>query len=654
MSKLNISPRQKFILEMLYKQDRWVKGPEIAIEAGVSARTIRNDIQQLNAEIGIDPPLIISSKRDGYIISDRKKALELLKQIETLQNTLPIYPDERANFILKRLLFEKAAINIYDLADELGVSDCTIENDLVKVRKIVEEFSCNLNLKRNSDNIFLEGSEESKRNLLSQLLFKEAGNNFLNISRYDSYFEDFNMSAIQDIVLSAIRKNDLVINEIGLLNLIIHIAIALRRIKNNYFIEDSPYLESFLNTNEYKLAKDIAQGLSERFGINFPKEEILYIGYMILGKRILKSKSSSFHYLENVIETKYIDITQKLIKSVYDNFGINFSEDEDLLVGLAMHIKAMDSRIKNSIILRNPILEELKHRYPFIFELAVFLSNEFYKLTNIQMNENEIGFFALHLGAAFERLNQKTASKKKVILICTENLRDILSSKINSEFGSKLEIIDVLSIVEYNMAKDMKPDFIISTADLQNHFDVPVIFISPFLDKKDIQEINKQLSFFEIVMNVRAVVSRIDHAIVEELFFPDLDIDDSFEIIKFMANNLYEKGYVPPTYFDSVIERESLSPTSFGNMVALPHALVMNAYKTAISVAILKKPIDWGDYKVQIVFMFAINESDVKSLQSLYKYLMQILDDPYAVSRLIKAKKFDEFKGIILDYYGTQ
>ncbi|HHY80878.1 MAG TPA: transcription antiterminator [Thermoanaerobacter sp.] len=651
MSKLNISPRQKFILEILCRQNCWVKGQEIAVELGVSVRTIRNDIQQLNTEIGVDPPLILSSKRDGYIISNREKALELLKQAEASQDTLPIYPDERANFILKRLLFEKTEINIYDLADELMVSDCTIESDLVKVKKIIEETPCDLSLKRNSDNIFLEGTEESKRNLLSQLLFEEAGNNFLNISKYDSYFEDFNMSVIQDIVLSAIKKNDLVINEIGLLNLVIHIAIALRRIKNNYIIEDSPCLESFLNTNEYKLAKDIAQGLSEKFGINFPQQEILYIGYMILGKRILKSKYSSFHYLENVIETKYIDITQKLITSIYNNFGINFSEDEDLLVGLAMHIKAMDSRIKNSITLRNPILDELKHRYPFIFELAVYLSNEFYKLTNIQMNENEIGFFAPHLGAAFERLNQKTALKKKVVLICTENLKDILSFKIKTEFGNKLELIDVLSIIEYDKAKNMELDFIISTADLQSHFDMPVIFISPFLDNKDIQEINKQLNFFEIAMNVRAVVSRIDCAIVEELFFSDLDIDDSFNVIKFMANNLYEKSYVPPTYLDSVIERESLSSTSFGNMVALPHALVMNAYRTAISVAILKKPIEWGDYKVQLVFMFAINESDVKNLQSLYKYLMQILDDPYAVSRLIKAKKFDEFKGIILDYY---
>ncbi|NLU11576.1 MAG: transcription antiterminator [Tepidanaerobacter acetatoxydans] len=654
MSKVNLTPRQKLILEILYKENRWLKGGEIAVKLGITARTVRNDIQQLNSEFNIEPTLIASSKRKGYIVANREKAEDILEHLKSSQNNLPIYPDERVNFILKKLLFEKTEINIFDLADELTVSDCTIENDLIKVKKIIAESSQNLNLKRNSDNISLEGSEDSKRNLLSQLLFKEAGNNFLNISKYDTYFEDLNMSVIQDIVLSSIKKHNFVINEIGLLNLVIHIAITIKRIKSNHFIEDSPCPESFLKTNEYKLAVEIGQGILEKFGIRLPEQEILYIGYMILGKRILKSKCSSFHYLENVIESKYIKITQKLIESIYDNFGINFLGDEDLLIGLSMHIKAMDSRIQSSIILRNPILDELKHRYPFIFELAVFLSNEFYKFTNIQMNENEIGFFALHLGAAFERFNQKTASKKKVALICTENLRDILRSKIMAEFGNKLEIADVLSIIEYDKAKNMELDFIISTADLQGHFNIPVIFISPFLDNKDVQEINKQLNFFEIAMNVRGVISRIDQAIVEELFFPDLAIEDSFEVMKFLADKLYEKGYVPETYFDSVVERESLSSTSFGNMVAIPHALIMNAYQTTITVGILKKPIEWGDYKVQLVFMFAINESDVKNLQNLYKYLMQILDDPHAVSRLIKARKFDEFKQIILDYYAAK
>ncbi|MDI3481228.1 MAG: putative licABCH operon transcriptional regulator [Tepidanaerobacteraceae bacterium] len=110
-----------------------------------------------------------------------------------------------------------------------------------------------------------------------------------------------------------------------------------------------------------------------------------------------------------------------------------------------------------------------------------------------------------------------------------------------------------------------------------------------------------------------------------------------------MANELYDRGYVPQNYPELVFEREKISSTSFGNLVAIPHPIIMNAYETVISAAILDKPIVWGNHKVQVVFMFAIKTGDRKKLDFLYNHIVEVIDDLKRVKKLIESRDFYDF-----------
>lgn len=61
-----------------------------------------------------------------------------------------------------------------------------------------------------------------------------------------------------------------------------------------------------------------------------------------------------------------------------------------------------------------------------------------------------------------------------------------------------------------------------------------------------------------------------------------------------MAMVLYEKGYVEKEYAIHAVMREKMSATNIGAGIAIPHANSKFIKQSAIAIATLKEPLDWG------------------------------------------------------------
>lgn len=652
MDSTYFSPRQKKILKFLANKSKWTKGAEIAAEFGISDRTVRNDISVINSYFKDENPVITSISTKGYCVENREKAINLLKDN---MDFMPISPEDRINYILKELLFEKSGANIYQLSEDILVSEATVENDLKKIKDIIKGSGRKLEIERKGINIYLLGSEKDKRLLLSELLFKEANGNFLNLSKYQKYFTDFDLYEIKSSLFDIIKKHNFQINEMAVVSLIIHVAITISRIKNKNTVDLNSNISSISNSIEYKMSKEFCYELEKNFDIQFSEQEIFYISYLFLGKKVIKNIYKHRNEIENIIDPFYIELIDKLLKAICYEYGIDFKNDDTLFIGLTLHIKTMHERIKNNICLRNLILGDFKRRYPLIFEIAVFTCNEFYRLTNERVDENEIGFIALHLGAAYERFGNNLTGLTRVALVCPTGYTtsNLLCSKIASLYSDKIEIIGIFSFFSLYSLTHVRPDFIFTTVDFEHDLNIPTIVISPFLDEKDIKSINENLNLYHNKNTIKKVKVDIEDYFKSELFYNNVYFDNKMKAIKFMAEDLYRKLYVPENYEDLVVEREKLSSTSFANLVAIPHPIEMNAYKTAISVAILEKPMHWGEQKVQLILMFSIKAGERKNLNNLYNHLINIINEQQGVNYLIKSRDFKDFTYKIINYFNT-
>lgn len=52
------------------------------------------------------------------------------------------------------------------------------------------------------------------------------------------------------------------------------------------------------------------------------------------------------------------------------------------------------------------------------------------------------------------------------------------------------------------------------------------------------------------------------------------------EVLSFLNNELIKKGLVDDTFIEAVYEREEVAPTSYGNLVAIPHPITPKTEKT--------------------------------------------------------------------------
>ena len=71
-------------------------------------------------------------------------------------------------YIIRVLLFEKKELNLMDLQDQVFISGYSIDNDIKRIKKILENYN-DLKLIRSKNHIHLEGSEDEMRKLYKDL-----------------------------------------------------------------------------------------------------------------------------------------------------------------------------------------------------------------------------------------------------------------------------------------------------------------------------------------------------------------------------------------------------------------------------------------------------------------------------------------------------
>ena len=81
--------------------------------------------------------------------------------------------------------------------------------------------------------------------------------------------------------------------------------------------------------------------------------------------------------------------------------------DEEFIHGLMMHLEPAMVRLKNDMSIYNPLLDEIKKEYPDVFEKCKKAAAVITENTGLQVPETEIGFLAMHFGAAEERIGER-------------------------------------------------------------------------------------------------------------------------------------------------------------------------------------------------------------------------------------------------------
>ena len=145
--------KQKELLRILSETERSISAVILAGMLGISERTLRNYVKELNE----NEHITILSSREGYRIQEKAPVQE-----EPSENEF------RSRQVLSDLLTRKDGVNAFDEAERLFVSTSTVINSIIpSIKGVVKGYG--LSIESHNYQFYLKGSERNKRRLIGYL-----------------------------------------------------------------------------------------------------------------------------------------------------------------------------------------------------------------------------------------------------------------------------------------------------------------------------------------------------------------------------------------------------------------------------------------------------------------------------------------------------
>lgn len=648
------------IIEILLSHDEIVI-KEISDKLDVSKRTIRKDLSSIETwmKSKFDLKLIKKPGVGIWIEKDAEKKSKLYRALEEYNNFKPRFStDYRIRVIKKELFYSDNRITLESLADKLYVSKSTIYNDLKKVEKYMLEY--NLNIKRDKTNgVYIDGNENNLRQAITDFLssdsimikkLNESDFSYRSLkinSRIDkkNFIKLVQLFKGIDFIALESMLNDLE-NELGVfftdeayINLVAHIALSVKRLSKHSKIKmDKNQLNLLKRKKEFDIVKSIVQKYQARFNLVIPDDEIGYIMLHIIGAKLRDDTSiEDIDSITNYCDERIVNVSKEIISIASVNLGADLTKDSKLLSSLILHLRPAINRLEHNLKLRNPILNIIKKEYTEVFNAAWASSIVFENYLDAKINEEEIGYIALHLGAALERRSTQT----KVVIVCSSGIgvSNLIASKLRKEFVG-IEIKDIASIYSLSKMDLSDVDLIISAISKELiKQDIDVIEVSTLLTDADIKTISSRIDRIKDLkkMDLKKKL-KYDEVVSpffsKDLIFRNLDFNDHSSVIEFLGDKLVEKKFVKGGFIQSAIDREKITATAIGRAISVPHGEQKYVNKSQIAVGILKEPVKYGTESIKLVLLLAMKNEEAREF---FKYFYDILVDDNVINKILES-----------------
>lgn len=605
----------------------------------ISQRTIRSDLSSIEYVL------------KNYNISLERKpkvGIKLNFNKQEIDNFFSAYEnkvysaDERVVFILI-IIMTKEKTTFEELADILQVSKNTVIQDVKSAEILLEDNYMKIK-KKPYYGMVLEGDEDRIRSYLLQL-YKKSNKHFqLSINKYFNECFNLDINTIRSFIENVESLANVKYSEESLDELEVLINFSLYRMSmGNNVKYNSEYINEQKSNKNYKILKDCIKNLK----CKITEDEICYLLKLFSG-----AKSTLGNFIVTNLEVD--KLATDIIKDMCNVININPIDDIDFKEQMALHLKVAIFRLKNNLLIYNPMLEEIKYKMSFIYNITEKILSEYENILKIKFPESEIAYIAMYFESLFER-SLKNKLSYKVLIICNGGLAT--SRLLNTRLGIMLPEIEVVDICRLRdveeFLKNNEVDFLISTVTfvVENY---KVIQVNPLLELNDIEKIKEEIFRIKYEKNCKFLVKKvrdknennIGKILLEKYSKIGVEINDWQEAIKLAAEPLIKDKKIKRQYVSEVIK----AIETLGNyMVFIPEIAFVHAEPTfvienSVSILVLEKPIKFGSKKdilVKVIVVLA-NKSENMNLVNL----INIITKEGNIKKLKEARSYRDIENI--------
>lgn len=641
------STRLKQLLTILINANDYITSQEIATQLHVSSRTVFNDLNSDAFRKVLNGANLIRKEKTGIKLEANEKQFKRISYI--LYDNDFIFAEKNGYFtevenLLLYFMHTKNTTTKKELADNMYVDQNNLEPYINKANSYIKDTNVVIESKQGLG-ITLVGTENNIRKmfkrLISDILKKDTKFNaqavidrVSNSSHHylELIFGKDILNGVMEIVsISEVNLNE-TYTDFDFENLIIKQCIRLERIQNNHRLMT---MRRFNNdVREYLIAQLMNAQIKNRFNVSLDEFELNDLTENIISTRRINYNSYSSNMTEN-------SITNEFTRLISAGLGIDLTNDTELAINLIKHLIPAIRRMKYGIQIENPLLKQIKFEYTREYIIVMTCIEEIEKKQNIKIDQNELGYICLHVVAAVNRHTKERTIK--AILLCDDGLtfHSFLKSKIEHQFN-EIKIIKSVPTTDFARFDTEEYDLLINASKQVYNNSTKTIQISMLLTDLDQNTIRAW-----IINREYQLLTSLEHEIRKNIFFFKDKANSRDELIERYSKFLEIDGYVTKEFSESAINREQTISTALGRGIAIPHGSDDFVINSATLIIQLDHPIDWDNQSVDLIFLLAINKSDIHEFRYFIEKVYSIITNENQLKRLKTAKSTKEIETLL-------
>jgi lichenan operon transcriptional antiterminator len=622
-----LSAKQTRMLDILARRAAWVTASELAHDLGVTTRSIRSYAAALKD--------MVESGASGYRLDAEAYAAHLADASATDGGVGS--PQERLVFLVRRLLDEPEGIDVYETAESLFVSESTIESDLTRMRGLLADTE--LSLIRHGSLVQLGGPEIARRKLLSRLFRDEMRNGVLDVAHIQEAFASRGLADFKSALVEMLDARGFFVNEYGINDVLLHMAVALDRVAKDRVLPAAA--DPDVSETIHSLADDLGALVERHFDVTLDPTELRYLA-ILLRTRVIAPGAGRETVAEFVSDDD-LEVVRGIVARASTEYLVDL-RDESFIVRLTLHVQNLVARAHEKSYSRNPLTRSIKSSYPMIYELAVYIASRLQAAEDIVINDDEIAYIAMHVGAYLEQQSRRRDAVTCAV-VCPNyyDMHILLRERLESALGDELDVTSVITSTDVDW--DAVPaDLVLTTIDPVARRE-NVVVVQPFLTETDIEHTRQAVARIRRQRRRARIKSELLQYFDERLFLRNFFARDPFAMIQALGERMIAVGAIDQEYVDQTLERERMSSTAFTDSLAVPHAMTMSAKRTAIAIVINDAAMDWGDGRVNVIAFIAFDAGGRASFQTVFDQFVEVFSDREAVLQLIR--RADTFTAFI-------
>lgn len=606
----------------------------LASKLNVSDRTVRNDIKKLNEELR--ECAIIEGKQGKYSLrifnADYfyEKFAQLIETDDFLNSSR-----NRMDYTFGKLMRSENPLILDELAYEMNIGRTTLVSDIKKLREGLEEYRLSI-IGKTSKGLMLQGAETDIRKYVLEKNYSQIYDEYpLDSEIVDEISEMFLKYSFEKNVQQSFEK---------------FITLMLDRFLTGHYIGNlSAEYYNLTSRQEFHMVNELIDKIADILQVEFPIEEKLFALLPIVGMRT----PADIHQMSEIkLDEKIGVLLDKIFYQIQQEMEISIEvgkfEEE-----FSYHLMFMLNRLQFGVHLVNPLLDDLKEKYPLAYEMAGVATKVIAREYGMAVNEDERGYLAAYFGVF---LTEKDLQRRKKVQIAVVYEVGIVTARL---IAAQLKRVVGMS-AELTLLADNKVDsyilnqydIVLTTVKLTVECERPVIQIHEIFDEQEImQKIEKAKYWDQMEASVLDNNWFVMTGLLDESRFFVLNDIETYEEAKFCMVNQLEKQ-LDEGFLERLEEREAKGAMIFEHSVAIPHAVQFVSDKILLSIGVSKKPIKYdANRDIQVIFLLGLPEQisdDDRLLIRMYDEIINITQDKELLEKMKNVNSYHDLLRILV------